>query len=269
MSILTKIFMIFLMSVMAFKHMDYGNIICVSIAVLSCLYLFSSLSRVYKDFSKYSEGYYKGEKNFGNSSHINYNRYYGLCGVNKTYNINESDFSYLNSYTTSEISKPKIIKNIEATMNLKEKNFVEFIGDKKICEYTSKLNKKFAEPKKKAKETVSKFSGSNVLMIKNEETVDGVDKLVYDAIIEVLDKKQLTPNERYALLQSFYYVDTMPLIIVIYIDNFILEKAHLSESDLSKDEITENIKKKLKSEHIVIEFTDLKAVNLLNYYLSK
>lgn len=68
---------------------------------------------------------------------------------------------------------------------------------------------------------------------------------------------------------SFNYIDLCPTSIVIYIDNFILQKAELNESDLCKEEIIRALKKELCFPKLDIQFVDYKNVNLLNYFLKQ
>lgn len=173
---------------------------------------------------------------------------------------------YKPTYSSSTSRRSQSIESIEKVISAKKKNFIEFVGDKKKSDYVSNYKPKCSEPKKTYTRN-SKFDGGEVLMIKNSNVVDGVDKTIYDAIIEVISAKELKPNERYALLQAFYHIDVVPMMVNIYIDKFILAKAGLYEDNLYKDEITNKIKEKIKDENLVVTFSDLKAVNLLNYYL--
>ena len=55
----------------------------------------------------------------------------------------------------------------------------------------------------------------------------------------------------------------------IYIDNFILQKAELSEKDLCKEEIICSLKKELCFQKLDVQFVEYKNVSLLNYYLKQ
>lgn len=260
MTILAKLLLAAISFVMIFTHYDYGNTICETIAICAFLYLSYNLYNTYKMFMDYKTYVVKG------------NEYTSISDNDfREFNFESYDTSYTYN-TSSDFNAPKIkrrsvIELIENNFSVKKKNFVEFIGDKKKAEYTSNYKPKCESVTKRKVTRNSKFDGGEVLMIKNSEFVDGVDKIVYDSIIEVINTKTLKPNERYALLQSFYHIDVVPMMINIYIDRFILAKANLTEEHIYKDEIIKKIKGKLKDENTVIVFSDLKAVNLLNYYL--
>lgn len=258
MSVLLKLVLLSLSFIMALTHYEYGNVMCMSIAICSFLFISYDLFRMYKMFMNFSVNYHDSNKS--TSTLLNAYERHDYIGKNDDYCPTYTRVSH--SVNNKRVDA---IKMIEDSMSAKKKNFIDFVGDKKKISYTSNFKQK--EEKKNKPTRNSKFDGGEVLMINNSEHVDGVDKLVYDAIIEVIDSETLKPNERYAILQSFYHIDVIPMMINIYVDKFILSKARLDETYLNKDKIIKKIQEKLKNENIVIIFSELKAVNLLNYYL--
>lgn len=195
---------------------------------------------------------------------------------------NNSSHASNNTYQKTETHRESI-KKIEKNMHLSD-NFLEFCGEKT---YLVKPQEIIVDNKSKAKPTIDMMSvikeieqtntsdknnnlnGEDVIFIINNDTVDDVKKKVYDCILSIVNKDSLKPNKRYALLQSFNYIDLCPTSIVIYIDNFILQKAELNESDLCKEEIICALKKELCFPKLDIQFVDYKNVNLLNYFLKQ
>ena len=187
-----------------------------------------------------------------------------------------------NTYQKTE-SNRESIKKIEKNMHLSD-NFLEFCGNKKYLvnpQETTIDNKSKEKPKVDVVSVIKEIeqnsvsdknnnlNGEDVIFIINNNTVDDAKKKIYNCILKIINKESLKPNKRYALLQSFNYIDICPASIVIYIDNFILQKAELSEKDLCKEEIICSLKKELCFQKLDVQFVEYKNVSLLNYYLKQ
>ena len=194
-----------------------------------------------------------------------------LYVTNKTYQKTESN--------------RESIKKIEKNMHLSD-NFLEFCGNKKYLVNPQEItidNKSKEKPKVDMVSVINEIeqnsvsdknnnnnlNGEDVIFIINNNTVDDAKKKIYNCILKIINKESLKPNKRYALLQSFNYIDICPASIVIYIDNFILQKAELSEKDLCKEEIICSLKKELCFQKLDVQFVEYKNVSLLNYYLKQ
>lgn len=186
------------------------------------------------------------------------------------------------TYQKTESSRESV-KKIEKNMHLSD-NFLEFCGNKKYLVNPQEItidNKPKEKPqvdmvsviKEIEQNSVSdkntNLNGEDVIFIINNNTVDDAKKKIYNCILKIINKESLKPNKRYALLQSFNYIDICPASIVIYIDNFILQKAELSEKDLCKEEIICSLKKELCFQKLDVQFVEYKNVSLLNYYLKQ
>lgn len=180
-------------------------------------------------------------------------------------------------------SNRESIKKIEKNMHLSD-NFLEFCGNKKYLVNPQEItidNKSKEKPKVDVVSVIKEIeqnsvsdknnnlNGEDVIFIINNNTVDDAKKKIYNCILKIINKESLKPNKRYALLQSFNYIDICPASIVIYIDNFILQKAELSEKDLCKEEIICSLKKELCFQKLDVQFVEYKNVSLLNYYLKQ
>lgn len=187
-----------------------------------------------------------------------------------------------NTYQKTE-SNRESIKKIEKNMHLSD-NFLEFCGNKKYLVNPQEItidNKSKEKPKvdmvsvikeieqNSVSDKNNNLNGEDVIFIINNNTVDDAKKKIYNCILKIINKESLKPNKRYALLQSFNYIDICPASIVIYIDNFILQKAELSEKDLCKEEIICSLKKELCFQKLDVQFVEYKNVSLLNYYLKQ
>ena len=181
------------------------------------------------------------------------------------------------------MAKTRHYKKIEKNMHLSD-NFLEFCGNKKYLvnpQETTIDNKSKEKPKvdmvsviqeieqNSVSDKNNNLNGEDVIFIINNNTVDDAKKKIYNCILKIINKESLKPNKRYALLQSFNYIDICPASIVIYIDNFILQKAELSEKDLCKEEIICSLKKELCFQKLDVQFVEYKNVSLLNYYLKQ
>lgn len=195
---------------------------------------------------------------------------------------NNSLYAINNTYQKTE-SNRESIKKIEKNMHLSD-NFLEFCGNKKYLVNPQEItidNKSKEKPKvdmvsvikeieqNNVSDKNNNLNGEDVIFIINNNTVDDAKKKIYNCILKIINKESLKPNKRYALLQSFNYVDICPASIVIYIDNFILQKAELSEKDLCKEEIICSLKKELCFQKLDVQFVEYKNVSLLNYYLKQ
>lgn len=195
---------------------------------------------------------------------------------------NNSLYAINNTYQKTE-SNRESIKKIEKNMHLSD-NFLEFCGNKKYLvnpQETTIDNKSKEKPKvdmvsvikeieqNSVSDKNTNLNGEDVIFIINNNTVDDAKKKIYNCILKIINKESLKPNKRYALLQSFNYIDICPASIVIYIDNFILQKAELSEKDLCKEEIICSLKKELCFQKLDVQFVEYKNVSLLNYYLKQ
>ena len=105
-------------------------------------------------------------------------------------------------------------------------------------------------------------------MISNGEPNKSLES-VYRVLYRMLGRQNLTVNQKYALLQSIFYVDIFSMSVVIYVDRNILERSGLNDSHLQKDIVTKWIKKILHDEEINVIFEDIGYTSLLNYYLDK
>lgn len=265
MAVLVKIIILLFSFIIGLHHVEYGNGICSVISFSLCLYLFLNLRKQYK--------YYVGN-NWHYSLTNNYSWFDSKSYKNDTY-----------YYYDSTSANRATIKLLEKKIKKKKHNFVEFCDKPKFLvkkeeekdmiinnsnpkkpklNLTNVLNKVESNEKRN-----NKLDGCEVIMINNDDKLDNIKTSVYEVIIKTLDKYKLSPNERYALLQSFYYIDICPMSVVIYIDKFILEKAHLNESHLHADELVDKIRDVLYCPNMDVTFVDLKCVNLLNFYLKK
>lgn len=195
---------------------------------------------------------------------------------------NNSLYAINNTYQKTE-SNRESIKKIEKNMHLSD-NFLEFCGNKKYLVNPQEITIDSKSKEKPKVDMVSvikeieqnsvsdknnNLNGEDVIFIINNNTVDDAKKKIYNCILKIINKESLKPNKRYALLQSFNYIDICPASIVIYIDNFILQKAELSEKDLCKEEIICSLKKELCFQKLDVQFVEYKNVSLLNYYLKQ
>lgn len=160
------------------------------------------------------------------------------------------------------------IEAIEKKIRL-AKNFISFCDEKVV-----KNKPIIATHQASSKSTITFIPSNNdtntinTFTIKNEDTVDSVKELVYKTILKVLNKQTFKPNEKYALLQSFYYIDINPTIINIYIDQKILQKGGLSNFNLCKTTIKQELCSALCFPKLEVKFIDMQNTTLLNYFLN-
>ena len=100
------------------------------------------------------------------------------------------------------------------------------------------------------------------ILIRNKSTLTNEEKGTYKTIIEVLDKYELMADKKYALLQSFVFIDVCQEGIIIYIDYDILKKAKLDEIHLHKEEIISLLKEKMHCQQLIVQFEEYKVKNL-------
>lgn len=273
---LIKIIILLFAFASIFTFANNGNAQCVICCIIMVGYIIYDLRQSYIRFvygeckdihsrSKYKnndsewDGWDEWFGDYNNSLYI----------PNKTYQKTESN--------------RESIKKIEKNMHLSD-NFLEFCGNKKYLVNPQEItidNKPKEKPKvdmvsvikeieqNSVSDKNTNLNGEDVIFIINNNTVDDAKKKIYNCILKIINKESLKPNKRYALLQSFNYIDICPASIVIYIDNFILQKAELSEKDLCKEEIICSLKKELCFQKLDVQFVEYKNVSLLNYYLKQ
>ena len=108
---------------------------------------------------------------------------------------------------------------------------------------------------------------SEAILIKNESSVVTERLGTYKTILEVLNKEELLADKKYALLQSFQFIDVCQEGIIIYIDYNLLKKAKLEEKHLRKEEIITELRKALHCDNLLVQFAEYKHKSLLNYFL--
>lgn len=273
---LIKIIILLFAFASIFTFANNGNAQCVICCIIMVGYIIYDLRQSYIRFvygeckDIHSRSKYKNN----DSEWDGWDEWFGdynnsLYVPNKTYQKTESN--------------RESIKKIEKNMHLSD-NFLEFCGNKKYLVNPQEItidNKPKEKPqvdmvsviKEIEQNSVSdkntNLNGEDVIFIINNNTVDDAKKKIYNCILKIINKESLKPNKRYALLQSFNYIDICPASIVIYIDNFILQKAELSEKDLCKEEIICSLKKELCFQKLDVQFVEYKNVSLLNYYLKQ
>lgn len=273
---LIKIIILLFAFASIFTFANNGNAQCVICCIIMVGYIIYDLRQSYIRFvygeckDIHSRSKYKNN----DSEWDGWDEWFGdynnsLYVPNKTYQKTESN--------------RESIKKIEKNMHLSD-NFLEFCGNKKYLVNPQEItidNKPKEKPKvdmvsvikeieqNSVSDKNNSLNGEDVIFIINNNTVDDAKKKIYNCILKIINKESLKPNKRYALLQSFNYIDVCPASIVIYIDNFILQKAELSEKDLCKEEIICSLKKELCFQKLDVQFVEYKNVSLLNYYLKQ
>lgn len=273
---LIKIIILLFAFASIFTFANNGNAQCVICCIIMVGYIIYDLRQSYIRFvygeckDIHSRSKYKNN----DSEWDGWDEWFGdysnsLYATNKTYQKTESN--------------RESIKKIEKNMHLSD-NFLEFCGNKKYLVNPQEItidNKSKEKPKVDVVSVIKEIeqnsvsdknnnlNGEDVIFIINNNAVDDAKKKIYNCILKIINKESLKPNKRYALLQSFNYIDICPASIVIYIDNFILQKAELSEKDLCKEEIICSLKKELCFQKLDVQFVEYKNVSLLNYYLKQ
>lgn len=273
---LIKIIILLFAFASIFTFANNGNAQCVICCIIMVGYIIYDLRQSYIRFmyGECTDINSRSKYKNNNSEWDGWDEWFG--------DYNNSLYAINNTYQKTE-SNRESIKKIEKNMHLSD-NFLEFCGNKKYLvnpQETTIDNKSKEKPKvdmvsvikeieqNSVSDKNTNLNGEDVIFIINNNTVDDAKKKIYNCILKIINKESLKPNKRYALLQSFNYIDICPASIVIYIDNFILQKAELSEKDLCKEEIICSLKKELCFQKLDVQFVEYKNVSLLNYYLKQ
>lgn len=273
---LIKIIILLFAFASIFTFANNGNAQCVICCIIMVGYIIYDLRQSYIRFiyGECTDIHSRSKDKNNNSEWDGWDEWFG--------DYNNSLYAINNTYQKTE-SNRESIKKIEKNMHLSD-NFLEFCGNKKYLVNPQEItidNKSKEKPKvdmvsvikeieqNSVSDKNTNLNGEDVIFIINNNTVDDAKKKIYNCILKIINKESLKPNKRYALLQSFNYIDICPASIVIYIDNFILQKAELSEKDLCKEEIICSLKKELCFQKLDVQFVEYKNVSLLNYYLKQ
>lgn len=273
MAVFVKIIIFLFSFLIGLNHVDCGNVMCSIISFLLFIYLFYNLKNQCDNYVN------------GNWRYSSPNSYYCKNSYWNDSWLDNKNYNHGTYYYDNSLFNKQTIKLLEKKIKKKKHNFIEFCGEPKYLVKKEDKNDMIInnsnpnKPKLDLSNVINKIEsnekrnnkldGNDVIMIINDSKLDNIKKTVYEVIIKTLDKYKLSPNERYALLQSFYYIDICPMSVVIYIDKFILEKAHLNESYLHADELVDKIRDALYCPNMDVMFIDLNCVNLLNFYLKK
>ena len=273
---LIKIIILLFAFASIFTFANNGNAQCVICCIIMVGYIIYDLRQSYIRFiyGECTDIHSRSKDKNNNSEWDGWDEWFG--------DYNNSLYAINNTYQKTE-SNRESIKKIEKNMHLSD-NFLEFCGNKKYLVNPQEITIDSKSKEKPKVDMVSvikeieqnnvsdknnNLNGEDVIFIINNNTVDDAKKKIYNCILKIINKESLKPNKRYALLQSFNYIDICPASIVIYIDNFILQKAELSEKDLCKEEIICSLKKELCFQKLDVQFVEYKNVSLLNYYLKQ
>lgn len=114
---------------------------------------------------------------------------------------------------------------------------------------------------------ISSFA-KEAILVENNKDMSNEKIGAYKTIISVLENNEkLLADKKYALYQSFAYIDVNQEGIVIYIDYDILKKAKLTKEQLHQEEIIKALKTAMHCEQLMVIFDEYKPKNLLNYFL--
>lgn len=264
MIVLVKIIVLFFSFALSLSHLNNQNVICAVISIILFLYFLNNLTNQYKNYINDNWRYTKPSRYNFNNINSSYNWDYSINDIPSRWNDSDKG-----------VTTKSVIKNLSKTIVNNKHNFIEFCDKPRFLieqsDYYDKRNNdngdlmKFTDYDSNQEDLVN----NSVIMVINDAKINDTRKIIYESILSVFNKYSFKPNEKYALLESFYYIDICPMSIIIYVDKFIIAKAHLNETDLHKDEIIDNIKDALYCPNIDINFIDLNCVNLLNYYLKK
>lgn len=217
----------------------YGrnNDICSFISFALVFFIFIDLRKHFQQFYYGKDGYYKSDENYP------YYDYYDMPSSEDS--IYYDKYKPKHNYVYSEHNEIEdIIKGINAKLN-KKHNFVQFCGDKSF-------NKEIIQ--------IPNYNGT--ILIDNKE-----NEKVLSIISEIIDKIKLKLNEKYALLESFFYIGVTETNIDIYIDQFLFKKTNLSEDHLCLKKIYERLKAEYPNKIIQTHYYENN--NLLNFYIKK
>lgn len=106
------------------------------------------------------------------------------------------------------------------------------------------------------------------ILVENTKDMSNEKMGTYKTIISVLENKEkLLADKKYALYQSFAYIDVNKEGIVLYIDYDILKKAGLTKEQLHQEDIIKALRTAMHCEQLMVIFDEYKPKNLLNYFL--
>lgn len=106
------------------------------------------------------------------------------------------------------------------------------------------------------------------ILVENIKDMSNEKIGTYKTIITVLENNEkLLADKKYALYQSFAYIDVNKEGIVLYIDYDILKKAGLTKEQLHQEEIIKALRTAMHCEQLMVIFDEYKPKNLLNYFL--
>ena len=106
------------------------------------------------------------------------------------------------------------------------------------------------------------------ILVENNKDMSNEKIGTYKTIISVLENKEnLLADKKYALYQSFAYIDVNKEGIVLYIDYDILKKAGLTKEQLHQEDIIKALRTAMHCEQLMVIFDEYKPKNLLNYFL--
>ena len=193
----------------------------------------------------------------------------------------KEQFSIVPEFNHKRNTIKEIVSNNEINKNIIEIGEEVSVDDEEIEVDNTKHNKPIINKsaliekpkptldKVKVIEKKTKVIKSDCIFVNNGDVLSKEQESIYRVLYKMFNKQVLTPNQRYALLQSIFYVDVFSMSVVIYIDSKILNRSGLNESHLQKELVTKWVKKVLHDEEINVIFEELGYTSLLNYYLDK
>lgn len=252
------------------------SVILYIIGGIFTIVLIIDLANILRDFGLWSNNGYTDSNDGWND----YWNYYGNNDKTITYNK-----SYSQVDTVKKIEEKSAINNNIIEIG-NEKEII--IDDEELVVDNTKSNKpkihksafehvqveiypkKTAMQKKEATSHVTKaINKSDCIFVNNGSDLDRSTEKVYKVLLCVFKKQVLTANQKYALLQSIFYVDVYSSNVIIYVDKNILTKSGLTEEHLQKEKTAEYIKKILHDDKLKIIYEDIEYKNLLNFYLER
>ena len=221
---LIKIIILLFAFASIFTFANNGNAQCVICCIIMVGYIIYDLRQSYIRFiyGECTDIHSRSKDKNNNSEWDGWDEWFG--------DYNNSLYAINNTYQKTE-SNRESIKKIEKNMHLSD-NFLEFCGNKKYLVNPQEItidNKSKEKPKvdmvsvikeieqNSVSDKNTNLNGEDVIFIINNNTVDDAKKKIYNCILKIINKESLKPNKRYALLQSFNYIDICPASIVIYI----------------------------------------------------
>lgn len=198
------------------------------------------------------------------ADHVRTVNTYTTLGPTTYHRRNRSVFSYTDTTAQDifkEFSKPQNIQSCELVSEPKSR-----IPWRKTKVKVIKVPKHEETP---TTVTEVKTSKAEYIMMENNSTLSDTKISIYEAIISVLNKEQITPTERYYLLQVIPYVDIYQGTVIIYIDKPLIETQKIKEEWINKVEIEKAVKEKLGTSIVEITFADITTPSLLNFYFKE